>query len=65
MPNFKATNYNQDTMVVINFEEQIRPGTFEFVLHRLIEDKLDLSVFTPLLHKHPAKRRCLIVPCNP
>lgn len=45
MPNFKTPNYNQDTMVVINFEEQIRPGTFEFVLHRLIEDKLDLSTF--------------------
>ncbi|WP_317931780.1 transposase [Halioxenophilus sp. WMMB6] len=45
MPNFKKPNYNQDTMVVINFEEQIRPGTFEFVLHRLIEDKLDLSTF--------------------
>ncbi|WP_425557216.1 transposase, partial [Halioxenophilus aromaticivorans] len=32
-------------MVVVNFEEQIRPGTFEFVLHHLIEDKLDLSAF--------------------
>ena len=45
MPNFKIPNYNQDTMVVVNFEEQIRPGTFEFVLHHLIEDKLDLSAF--------------------
>ena len=45
MPNFKTPNYNQDTMVVVNFEEQIRPGTFEFVLHHLIEDKLDLSAF--------------------
>ena len=44
MPNFKTPNYNQD-MVVVNFEERIRPGTFEFVLPRLIEDKLDLSTF--------------------
>lgn len=45
MPNFKKPNYSQDAMVVINFEEQIRPGTFEFALHRLIEEKLDLSAF--------------------
>ncbi|WP_018277929.1 IS1182 family transposase [Teredinibacter turnerae] len=50
MPNFKKPNYNQDTMVVINFEEQIRPGTFEFVLHKLIEERLDLTPFYERYH---------------
>lgn len=45
MPNFKKYNYDQNAMVVINFEEQIRPGTFEFTLHHLIDSHIDLSVF--------------------
>jgi transposase len=32
-------------MVVINFEEQLQPGTFEFTLHKLIDNHIDLSVF--------------------
>jgi transposase len=47
MPKFKSYDYNQSAMVVINFEEQLRPGTFEYAIHRLITDKLDLSIFHP------------------
>lgn len=45
MPNFKHYDYNQQTMVVISFEDQIQPGTFEHALHHLLSDRLDLSVF--------------------
>lgn len=45
MPNFKPYDYNQNAMVVINFEEQIQPGTFEFTLHHLIDNHIDLSAF--------------------
>ncbi|EIF41858.1 transposase IS4 family protein [gamma proteobacterium BDW918] len=45
MPKFKPYDYNQDAMVVINFAEQIQPGTFEFTLHHLIENHIDLSAF--------------------
>lgn len=45
MPNFKKYNYDQTAMVVINFEEQLQPNTFEFTLHRLIDNHIDLSVF--------------------
>ncbi len=47
MPRFKHYNYDQDTMVVINYQEQLQPGTFEHAAHYLIEHKLDLSVFHP------------------
>lgn len=47
MPNYKAYNYDQSTMVVINFEDQIQPGTFEHAIHYLIDQRLDLSVFDP------------------
>ncbi len=45
MPRFKHYDYNQMSMVVINYLEQIQPGTFEFTLHYLISEKLDLSDF--------------------
>ena len=45
MPNFKKYSYNQTAMVVIDFTKQLRPNTFEFTLHHLIEDHIDLSVF--------------------
>jgi len=47
MPTFIPYDYNQDTMVVINFEEQLQPGTFEHAVHHLIEHRLDISVFHP------------------
>lgn len=45
MPNFKRYDYNQDAMVVINFEEQLQPEIFEFTLHHLIDNHIDLSAF--------------------
>lgn len=45
MANFKPYDYNQTSMVVINFEEQLQPNTFEYTLHHLISNRLDLSPF--------------------
>ncbi|WP_433924750.1 hypothetical protein ACN06F_04565 [Vreelandella sp. 21] len=45
MPRFKAYNYDQNAMVVINYYDQLQPGTFEHAAHYLSEHKLDLSVF--------------------
>src|SRR5690554_1834332 len=45
MARFKHYDYNQQAMVVINYLEQLQPGTFEFALHYLISEKLDLSAF--------------------
>jgi hypothetical protein len=47
LPRFKHYNYDQDAMVVINYQEQFQPCTFEHAVHYLIEHKLDLSVFHP------------------
>ena len=47
MPRFKHYNYDQSAMVVINYQEQPQPGTFEHAVNYLIEHKLDLSVFHP------------------
>jgi transposase len=47
MPKFIPYDYNQSSMVVINYLDQLVPGTFEYAIHHLIENKLDLSVFYP------------------
>ena len=39
------SDHNQNVMVVINYLDQLTPGSFEHALHYLIEDKLDLSIF--------------------
>jgi transposase len=45
MPNFIPYDYNQDLMIVINFQDQLQPGTFEHAINYLVENKLDLSVY--------------------
>jgi len=47
MPKFIGKNYDQTSMVVVNFKDQLQPGTFEYTIHYLLEDKLDLSIFYP------------------
>lgn len=45
MPNFIPYDYNQTSMVVINYQDQLQPGTFEHAIHYLVNNKLDLSIF--------------------
>jgi hypothetical protein len=47
MPRFKHYNYDQDAVAVINYQEQLQPGTFEHAVHYLIEQSLNLRVFHP------------------
>ncbi len=45
MANYIPYGYNQNVMVVINFQDQLQAGTFEHALHYLVTQKLDLSIF--------------------
>ena len=45
MPKFIHYDYNQSLIVVINYLDQLKPGTFEFAIHYLIENNIDASVF--------------------
>ncbi len=47
MAKYKPYNYHQTSMVVINYEDQLQPGTFEHAIHHLVDNKLDLSIFDP------------------
>jgi len=56
MPRFIPYDYNQSSMVVINYEDQLVPGTFEYAIHFLIDNKLDLSIFHPRIHNDKTGR---------
>jgi len=45
MPKFIPYDYNQSSMVVVNYLDQLQPGTFEHAIHFLVDNKLDLSAF--------------------
>lgn len=47
VPKFIPLNYQQNSMVVINYLDQLQSGTFEHAIHHLIDTKLDISVFYP------------------
>jgi len=47
MPKFKPYDYSQNAMIVINYADQLQPGTFEHAIHHLIDSRLDLSIFYP------------------
>jgi len=47
MPKFIPYDPSQSKMVVVNYADQLQPGTFEPAIHFLIEQKLDLSIFNP------------------
>lgn len=47
MPKFIPYDPNQSKMVVINYSDQLQPGTFEFAVNHIIDHQLDLTIFYP------------------
>src|SRR5512143_1109983 len=45
MAKYKEYDYSQGEIIPIRFDRQILPGTFEYSLHYLIDNEIDLSVF--------------------
>ena len=45
MARYKEYNYSQGKFIPVYFDRQILPGTFEYTLHYLIDNEIDLSVF--------------------
>ncbi len=45
MARYKEYDYTQGKFIPIHFEKQILPGTFEYTLHYLIDNEIDLSIF--------------------
>jgi transposase len=45
MARYKEYDYSQGKFIPLQFDKQILPGTFEYTLHYLIDNELDLSIF--------------------
>src|SRR5215469_8999142 len=45
MARYKETEKGQGMFLTVNLSEQIVAGTYEYTLNRLIDKKLDLSIF--------------------
>lgn len=45
MARYKPYDYTQAKLLPITFSRQILPGTFEYTLHHIVENELDLSIF--------------------
>ena len=56
MPRFKKYSYDQGKMIPIDFKSQIFPGTFEFALNHIIDNDLDLSIFSHRYKNEKEKR---------
>ncbi len=56
MPKYIPYNLNQNSMVVINFSEQLQPGTFEHAIAYLVDERLDLSLFAERINNDDGGR---------
>ncbi len=45
MARYKEYDYSQGKFIPIHFDRQILPGTFEYSLHYLIDNEIDLCMF--------------------
>lgn len=43
MPRYKKYDYSQSLILSVNFNEQIFPRTFEYTIHYVLENLLDLT----------------------
>ena len=45
MPRYKYYDYNQTVLIPIELEKQIIPGTLEYAIHKLVEERIKIESF--------------------
>ena len=45
MAKYKKYDYNQTVLLPLALSDQLQPGTLEFYINMIVEEKIDLSVF--------------------
>jgi transposase len=45
MAKYKYYDYSQNVMIPVSLDEQLIPGTLEFAIHALVENRMDMSIF--------------------
>jgi transposase len=59
MARYKPYSYNQLMMVPISLEDQLVPGTLEYAIHHVVEERLDLSIFDERYSNDETGRRAI------
>lgn len=45
MPRYKTYDYDQMMMVPVSLDRQLVPGTLEYAIHEVVEERIDTSIF--------------------
>jgi transposase len=45
MAKYKSYDYSQGVLIPVSMEGQLMPGTLEFAIHTLVEDRINTSIF--------------------
>ena len=59
MPRYKPYDYDQLRMVPVSLEQQLVPGTLEYAIHHVVEERLDLGVFDQRYRNDETGRRAI------
>jgi transposase len=54
---YKPYDYNQTMMIPVSLEDQLVPGTLEYAIHHLIEERIDTSLFDERFRNDETGRR--------
>ena len=46
MARYKYYDYNQTKMIPLRVADQVHPGTFEYTLNHVVDDELDIGLFS-------------------
>jgi len=59
MARYKETDYNQLRMIPLSLENQLEPGTLEYAIHYIVEERLDLSIFNERYNNDDTGRKAI------
>jgi transposase len=59
MARYKDYNYDQMIMVPVSLEDQLIPGTLEYAIHHVVEERIDLSMFDNRYRNNETGRKAI------
>jgi len=57
MAKYKPYTYAQDMLIPVSLREQLMPGTLEFAIHTLVDERMDVSIFDEKYRNDETGRR--------
>ena len=57
MAKYKPYTYAQDMLIPVSLNEQLMPGSLEYAIHKLVDERMDVSRFDEKYRNDDAGRR--------